>query len=202
VAARLHAEQITTGFLSQLGPRFLERLYRRVVLWDGGLLLVAVDAEADAALADGAVVGFIASADPTSGLYRQFLLHDGVGTALATIGPLLRTWRKVLETLRHGSSASPGVGRGPEVLAMAVDAGSQGQGLGRQLVQGFLEQVVTDGRSAGYTVIARDNEPSLALYRACGFVPAEEFELHAGTASVVMQWDRTDPDSADGAVPT
>ncbi len=51
VAARLHAEQISTGFLSYLGPRFLERLYRRVVLWDGGFLLVAVEAERGSAAA-------------------------------------------------------------------------------------------------------------------------------------------------------
>lgn len=189
VAARLHAQQITTGFLSYLGPRFLERLYRRVALWDGGLLLVAVDGAADPAPGAGEVVGFIASADPTSGLYRQFLRHDSVGAALGTIGPLLRTWRKVVETLRHGSSASPGVGRGPEVLAMAVDAGCQGKGLGRRLVLGFLDAVIAGGKSEGYTVIAQDNEPSLALYRRCGFVPSEVFELHAGTTSVVMQWD-------------
>ena len=183
IAARLHAEQITTGFLSYLGPRFLERLYRRVVLWDGGLLLVAVNC------GTGGVVGFIASADPTSGLYRQFLVHDSLGAAAGTIGPLLRTWRKVLETLRHGSSASPGVGRGPEVLAMAVDTGSQGKGLGRQLVLGFVDAVMAGGKEEAYTVIAQDNEPSLALYRRCGFRPDELFELHSGTTSVVMQWD-------------
>ena len=202
IAARLHAEQITTGFLSQLGPRFLQRLYRRVVLWEGGLLLVAVDTATGRPGDDGVVVGFIASADPTSGLYRQFLLHDAVGAVLGTIGPLLRTWRKVLETLRHGSSSSPGVGRGPEVLAMAVDAGSQGKGLGRSLVLGFVDGVVAAGKSEAYTVIARDNGPSLALYRACGFVPAETFELHAGTTSVVMQWDHADGGGPDDPVPS
>ncbi len=195
VAARLHAQQITTGFLSSLGPRFLERLYRRVVLWDGGLLLVAV--ERGDTPGSGAVVGYIASADPTGGLYRQFLLHDGVGAVLGTIGPLLRTWRSVLETLRHGSSSSPGVGRGPEVLSMAIDPGSQGKGLGRQLVLGFVDAVVAGGKVEGYTVIARDNEPSLALYRRCGFRPAEEFELHAGTTSVVMQWDLPTGETTD-----
>lgn len=202
VAARLHAQQITTGFLSYLGPRFLERLYRRVVLWDGGLLLVAVEGTAGAGPGTGQVVGFIASADPTGGLYRQFLRHDSVGAALGTVGPLLRSWRKVVETLRHGSSASPGVGRGPEVLAMAVDDGSQGKGLGRRLVLGFLDAVVAGGRTEGYTVIAQDNEPSLALYRRCGFVPTEVFELHAGTTSVVMQWDVPGGDGAEVPGPT
>jgi ribosomal protein S18 acetylase RimI-like enzyme len=205
VAARLHAEQIATGFLSYLGTRFLERLYRRVVLWDGGLLLVAVEkAEqqgdgqgSDTSTAPDEVVGFIASADPTSGLYRQFLIHDSVGAALATVGPLMRSWHKVLETLRHGSSSGPGVGRGPEILAVAVDGGSQGKGLGRQLVLGFVDAIVGRGKSEGYVVTSQDNEPALALYRRCGFRLAEVFELHPGTTSVVMQWDLRSGDDPD-----
>ena len=39
---------------------------------------------------------------------------------------------------------------------------------GRRLVLGFLDAVVAGGRTEGYTVIAQDNEPSLALYRRCG----------------------------------
>jgi len=201
VAARLHAEQIATGFLSYLGPGFLERLYRRVVLWEGGLLLVAVDQGSDASAGTGKVVGFIASADPTSGLYRQFLVHDSVGAALATIGPLLRSWRKVVETLRHGSSSGPGVGRGPEILAVAVDDGSQGKGLGRRLVLGFVDAVVARGGTEGYVVTSEDNEAALALYRGCGFQLAEVFELHPGTTSVVMQWGLRSGDAPDDPDP-
>ena len=108
---------------------------------------------------------------------------------MATIGPLMRSWRKVLETLRHGSDSGPGVGRGPEILAVAVDGGSQGKGLGRQLVQGFVDAIVAEGTTEAYVVTSQDNEPALALYRRCGFRLAEVFELHPGTTSVVMQWD-------------
>ena len=191
-AARLHAEQITTGFLSFLGPKFLERLYRRVVRWEGGLLLVAVDQGAGTE----AVVGFIAGASPISALYRQFLIHDGVAAALGTVGPLLRSWRKVLETLRHGTTSGPGVGRGPEVLSIAVDDGFQGNGLGAALVRGFIDAIIADGTAETYIVIAQDNEPSLALFERCGFVPAEVFELHAGTTSVVLQWDHPSEDDS------
>jgi ribosomal protein S18 acetylase RimI-like enzyme len=189
VAGRLHAEQITTGFLSFLGPRFLYRLYRRVVLWEGGLLLVAVDPSRGSPNSSGAVVGFIASANRTGALYKTFLLHDSIPAALGAAGPLLRSWRRVAETMRHGSSGGTGVGRGAEVLAMAVDSGSQGKGLGRDLVAAFLDSVLADGGRQAYTVIAEDNAASLALYRRSGFVPGPAFELHAGTTSLVMQWD-------------
>lgn len=198
-AGRLHAGQITTGFLSHLGPRFLQRLYRRVVQWDGGLLLVAVEDGSGGHSGSGRVVGFVASADPTGGLYRQFLLHDGVMAVVTSFGPLVRNWRKVAETLHHGSSDGSGVGRGPEVLAIAVDRGRQGHGLGGRLLRAFIDAVVADGKSEGYSIIAQDNEASLAAYRSCGFRAAEVFELHAGTPSVVMQWDAdAHPDAASG----
>jgi ribosomal protein S18 acetylase RimI-like enzyme len=72
---------------------------------------------------------------------------------------------------------------------MAVDSGSQGQGLGRVLVAAFLDSVVAGGGLEAYTVIAEDNAASLALYRRSGFVPGPAFELHAGTTSLIMQWD-------------
>ena len=97
VAGRLHAEQITTGFLSFLGHRFLYRLYRRVVLWDGGLLLVVVDPSKGPADSPDAVVGFIASADPTAALYRTFLLHDSIPAALGAAESFACSWRRVAE---------------------------------------------------------------------------------------------------------
>ena len=39
--AALHANRISEGFLSSLGPAFLRRLYRRVLRSDAGFVLVA-----------------------------------------------------------------------------------------------------------------------------------------------------------------
>jgi ribosomal protein S18 acetylase RimI-like enzyme len=192
VAGRLHAEQIPTGFLSLLGPGFLDRLYRRVVRWPGGLLVVATEQRSGQPQRDDPVVGFVACASPTSGLYREFLRHDALTAGFSVIGPLARNWKRALETLRHGSSDSTGVGQGSELLAIAVDPSCQGHGIGRQLVEAFLAEVCRRGDTAAYTVTSTDNEASMALYRACGFSVAQEFELHPGTTSVVMQWRRTD----------
>ena len=39
-------------------------------------------------------------------------------------------------------------------------------------------------------MVGADNAPAVRLYARAGFVAAGEFELHAGTRSLVMQWDR------------
>ncbi len=180
-AGDLHASQISGGFLSFLGPRFLARLYARIVRWPSSFLLVAED--------HGQVVGFIAGSDDVRGLYRAFLLHDGFGAAVTTAPRLLRGWRRMLETLRHGTGTASGTGRGVELLAVAVDPDDQGRGIGADLVDAFLTQVRADSGHAAYVVVESANASATALYRRAGFEPASEFELHAGTRSLMMQWD-------------
>ena len=120
--AALHAGQITDGFLSFLGPGFLARLYRRIVRSPHSFLLVAES--------KGQVAGFIAGTADIGGLYRTFLWRDGPGAAIGVAGRLVRSWRRVIETLRHGSGDGAGRGDGVELLAVAVDPGGQGRGIG------------------------------------------------------------------------
>ncbi len=157
-AARLHAEQISEGFLSLLGPGFLRRLYGRITRTDGSFLLVAD--------ADGRVVGFVAGSADVGGLYRSFIRHDGLRAGLEAAGRLLGNWRRVIETLRHGSGDGAGRGRGTELLAIAVDGDAQGTGVGGLLVDAFLAEVVRGGAGSAYVVVASGNDGAIRLYRA------------------------------------
>ncbi len=180
MAAALHAEGISQGFLSVLGPRFLTRLYRRICLVPDSFLLVA---ERDAP------VGFIAGSTDVGSLYRTFLWRDGAVAAALAARHLVVGWRRVLETLRHGDGGGPGSGRGAELLAVAVDRRSQGLGAGRQLVAAFLAEVSARGLDAAHVVVGADNGTATALYERAGFATVERFELHPGTESLLMQWD-------------
>ena len=182
-AACLHAVRIGDGFLSFLGPPFLTRLYRRIARTPASFLLIA-DASGD-------VVGFVAGSTDVGGLYRSFLIRDGVAAGLAAAPRLVRGWRRVLETLRHGSGVGAGSGRGTELLALAVDTGHEGRGVGTTLVAAFLDRVATSGVTEAFVVVGADNAGAIALYARAGFVAGDEFELHAGTRSLVMQWNRT-----------
>jgi ribosomal protein S18 acetylase RimI-like enzyme len=176
-AAGLHALQISEGFLAFLGPRFLRRLYRRVTRTPGCFLLVVEEY--------GTTVGFLAGSTDVAALYRSFVWHDGVAAALASAGRLLRSWRRVIETLRHGTG---GAGEGAELLAVAVAPTARGRGVGTLLVEGFLTEVERRKECAAYVVVAADNETAIALYRRTGFHTVKRFELHSGTESLVMQW--------------
>jgi ribosomal protein S18 acetylase RimI-like enzyme len=180
-AADLHAGQISQGFLSVLGPRFLARLYRRISL-DPGSFLIMGESEGD-------TVGFIAGSTDVGRLYRAFLVHDGVAAALGSYRHLISQWRQVVETLRHGSGGA-GTGRGAELLAVAVDGSFQGKGAGWSLVTAFLSEVAARGGDAAHVVVGAENTAAVSLYRRAGFGEVERFELHSGTESLLMQWDR------------
>ena len=185
VAASLHTDQIAGGFLSFLGVGFLTRLYRRISRSPDSFLLVAE--------AGGRVIGFVAGSGDVRGLYRAFLWHDGAAAALPVAGRLLRRWRPALETLRHGSADGGGKGEGVELLAIAVEPAHQGAGVGRALVGSFLDRVEQGPDRAAYVVVASDNAGAVGLYLRAGFAVDQEFELHSGASSLLMQWRRPDP---------
>jgi ribosomal protein S18 acetylase RimI-like enzyme len=184
-AAELHVGQISQGFLSLLGAPFLARLYRRICLDPTSFLITAEGPDR--------VVGFIAGSIDVPALYRSFLWRDGAVAGLTAWRPVVVEWRRILETLRHGSSGGTGSGRGAELLAVAVDGSWSGHGVGAELVAAFLAESSLRGCRAAHVVVASDNDGAVALYRRAGFVVADQFELHVGTASLLMQWDGTDP---------
>jgi len=175
--AALHAGLITEGFLSSLGPRFLARLYRRIALGPGSFILVAEG--------DGAPVGFIAGAVALSRLYRTFLVRDGVAAFLSAPVRLTGALPRVLETLRHGRNGP--ATKGAELLAVAVDPAWRGRHLGQRLVAAFLDELEHRRVSDAHVVVGSDNAAAIAMYRRAGFAPAATFEMHRGTASMLLE---------------
>ena len=175
-AAALHASEIDEGFLASLGVPLLTRLYRRIVRWPRSFLLVAV--------ADGNVGGMVAATEETSGLYRAFLLHDGASAVLHSAPRLLRSSRRVIETLRYPSGREGAVVG--EILAVAVARDARGQGLGRTLVDTATRELARRGVTTTEVVTAADNLAAQALYRTAGFAVARHLDVHAGTPSVVL----------------
>jgi ribosomal protein S18 acetylase RimI-like enzyme len=177
VVAALHAGQISEGFLASLGPRFLRKLYRRVTLVPDSFVLVVEQA--------GTTVGFLAGSTDVAGLYKEFVWRDGVAAALTCGGRLIRSLGRAVETFRHGSG---GAGEGAELLAIAVDPSARGKGAGTLLVEGFLAEILRQRQNAAHVVVGADNATAIELYGRAGFRTVQQFEMHPGTESLVMQW--------------
>ncbi len=178
--ARLHVERISEGFLATLGPRFLTRLYRRVVDHPGGILVVAAD--------DGGVVGFVAGVDHTGRLYRSFARRDGIAAGFAALPRLLRSPRRVWETFRYGRRRGGVDLPDAELLSLAVAANASGHGLGRSLTEALLLAFAHRRVDAVKVVVGARNTAALRTYESCGFVGTATIEVHRGEPSEVLVW--------------
>ncbi|MDE3086939.1 MAG: GNAT family N-acetyltransferase [Acidobacteriota bacterium] len=177
--ARLHATCISDGFLSSLGEAFLTRLYRRMSTAEGSFLFVAVT--------EGGVAGFVAGTVSTRALFSTFLRRDGPAVVLHSGLTMLRSWRHVLETLRHGSSSPSGARADGELLAIAVGPACRREGVGAQLVERLLGEMAGRGARTVEVVVGADNAGAISMYRRAGFVERRRLELHAGIPSLVLE---------------
>jgi ribosomal protein S18 acetylase RimI-like enzyme len=180
--AALHAEGIAEGFLSSLGPRFLERLYRRVMLSDDSFVTVATDP-------DDLTIGFVAGVTDLRAFYLRFLLRDGFLAGLRAAPRLLRAVPRVVETLRYPTQDTDLASLpSAELLSVAVAETARGRGAGRRLVGRALEEFAGLGARSVRVVTTTDNEAALAMYQANGFVRAATTEVHRGRSSEVLVW--------------
>lgn len=177
--ARLHASAIQEGFLSSLGPRFLQHLYAAMAGSRHVVLLVARE--------DGALGGFVSGALAPGAFYREFLRRHtsraAVLLAVRAIRPSVA--RRILETLRQlrRSGRSAGASQ-PELLSIAVDPAHRRAGVGSLLVAALDAELRARGADHVVVVVAARNTAARALYERQGFGAPEPVEVHRGVPSV------------------
>lgn len=178
--AELHKRMIATGFLSSLGTRFLEVLYRAMSVAPGARLLVAV--------VDGVVCGFVSGVTDTGDFYRWFLRHHWWRAGLAALPGALRpsALRRIRETLRYGATEESTASA--ELLSLAVAPGMRGRGVGSHLTEELFDWARSTGLPAMRVVVGADNDVALALYHRMGFSHDRRLEVHAGHQSWEMLW--------------
>jgi ribosomal protein S18 acetylase RimI-like enzyme len=183
--AAIHADRIAEGFLVTLGPAFLRRLYRRIVLSPGAFVLV-VDGP-DGGPQPGGVCGFVAVAENTGALYREYLLHDGVAAAVAATRGIIRAPRSVWETLRYGLRGGSHA-TGAEVLATAVASGFEQRGIGARLVRAAVDEIRRRGVGSARVVTAIGNVAAVRAYERGGFHVSGSDEVHRGVTQQLLVW--------------
>jgi ribosomal protein S18 acetylase RimI-like enzyme len=170
---------IPEGFLPQLGVAFLRRLYARIARSDTCFSYVS-GSEAD-------VTGFVAVAENTASLYREFVFRDGMLAALSAAPAIARHPVKVTETLRHGSHSNADRA-GAEILAVAVAPAARGRGTGAALVSAAVDELRRRGVREAHVVTAADNDAAKHMYARCGFERHSVIEVHRGVPQEVFVW--------------
>jgi ribosomal protein S18 acetylase RimI-like enzyme len=138
-----------------------------------------------------AVCGFIAVAESTSALYREFLLRDGVMAGATAARGIARAPKPVLETLRYGlrgGDADRGPGVAAEILATGVAADHGGRGIGTRLVRGAVAELERRGVGSARVVTAVGNQAAVHIYEQGGFRRRGQDEVHRGVTQELLVW--------------
>jgi ribosomal protein S18 acetylase RimI-like enzyme len=176
--AELHAARISSGFLTSLGPRFLERLYRRVARSDNAFAFVAEE--------DGRVVAFCAAAQNVRGFYIEFVARDSVA-AVVSAPRMMRRLPRVLETLRYPVAGDGTLPRA-EILAVATEERARSKGYARAVLERSVGELHRRGCPSAKVVAGSDNIAALRLYERCGFAAHTRISIHDDVPSEVMVW--------------
>src|SRR5262245_2232532 len=185
--ARLHTQEIPSGFLPTLGDRFMRRLYEALVADPDAVVVVAEDRDR--------VVGFAAGVGSVSRFYRRFALRHGARAAVAAAPRLVRpgVLRAASETARYPADTS-GLPEA-ELVSIAVSPPFRRAGLGRQLVEGVRQGLGGRRVRELKVVVGSDNASANAFYLGLGFTQRSVIAVHDGTASNVLVASCTQPSS-------
>ena len=171
----VHLQAFPGFFLSFLGRRFLTELYRAILADQNGIALVAV--------AETAVIGFVAGSANSSGFYRRVARRLWWRFGFASVSALLRR-PAIIRRLLRALIAPPGSGaEGALLMSLAVDPRVQRSGAGRLLTNAFVEAAARRGAKAVVLTTDRfDNDPVNAFYVSQAFQLVRSYTTPEGRA--------------------
>jgi ribosomal protein S18 acetylase RimI-like enzyme len=160
----IHLHVFEGFFLSFLGFRFLTILYSAIVDDPTGISFLAFDEQH--------TYGFVAGTTEAAGFYRRLIIHRLFKFTIASFQPVIRNPRILPRLLRALSMPYKAVL--PEgcglLMSIGVSNEAQSKGVGRLLVDAFLEEAMRRGLKKVYLTTDKDNNGKVnSFYQNIGF---------------------------------
>jgi GNAT superfamily N-acetyltransferase len=175
VIAKIHLEAFQGFFLSILGSRFLKELYAAILEDRSGIAFVYEEKET--------ILGFVAGTAEPAGFYRRLIERRWWRFGLASIGPVLSRPMIVPRLLRAFNKPDEVtcLDRSGMLMSIAVHPSSQGKGIGRILIDAFLQEALErDLQFVNLTTDKVDNRRTNDFYNQMGFQCNREFVTPEG----------------------
>lgn len=161
---QIHLARFPDFFLTILGPRFLQLLYREILATPGQVSLVAVE--------DERVVGFVTGLGHQSRFFGLLVRRRLLSFAWASFTAALRRPSIIPRLFRAltYSRVTQEAAAQALLMSIAVAADMSGRGIGQQLVRRFLSDMQINGVDSVSLITDRDdNERVNMFYQALGF---------------------------------
>lgn len=161
----VHLDSFPEFFLSFLGPRFLNIFYSGICSAPEGIGFVYINSS-------GIPAGFIAGTSNPRGFYSSLLKKDWLKFSFASLNAIRRKpsiIKRIARAFFHPSE-NPVGDDVAGLLSIGVLPEHQGSGIGKILVNTFLEETVKSGCKKVFLTTDRDNNDATnVFYQNLGF---------------------------------
>lgn len=179
--ADIHAQTITQGFLTRLGPRFLREVYWGIVADASSCVWIARAATGP--------LGFLAYTRNVGGMFRCVLRRGvfrlGFASFPAVLNPLII--KEMFDTLRYPGKQGAADLPPAEILSVGVSAEARGLGVGRELVELAVAQARADGETVLKVLAGAALDAANRFYPACGFTLHGQITQHGEPLNVYVR---------------
>jgi len=185
--AKIHQQEIATGFLSQLGFRFLEALYTAMVTSQHALCIVAEYEK-------GEVVGFVSGCFHVSKFYKEFLIKHGLKVFLILLPHMVKPFvlKKVFETATYpftivdtDTAVEENSLPKAELLSIAVKSHVRGTGVSQWLAEALFDECTNRLIQEIKVVVGFENIRANKFYEKLGFKLHSNIFVHESAMSNV-----------------
>jgi len=172
----VHLSSFQNFFLTFLGGRFLELLYREILQEPDNVCFVAISP-------DDRIIGFIFGVTNQVGFYKRLAKKKWLSFALVSSKAALRRPSiipRLFRALRYDGKAKE-ASSPASLMSIAVAPEEKGKGTGKSLVNMFLNEMAQKGvEKICLTTDRDDNESTNIFYKKLGFLKTREFKTPEG----------------------
>jgi len=166
--AKIHKQEINQGFLSQLGIKFLAKLYEAMILSKESFVVVAKE--------NNQIIGFISGCVNVKNFYKDFLKNHTFSAIIILLPKFFNfvTIKKIFETLKYSKRKEDNLPEA-ELLVIASKREFHGKGIALKTFECFINEM-KKREIEQFKVIVGEN-----LSRAIGFYKKMGFSFHSNT---------------------
>ena len=158
---KIHLESFPNFFLSSLGPKFLSKFYKSILLDKNGVGIGLFD--------NGELKGFAIGTKNKLGFYRNIIKNNLFSFSIIFIFILFKTPLKLAKIIRNlYMSSMPNSKQSiiPFLLSICIQPHESGKGLGKTIIKCFEDKMVSFGiKELFLTTDAENNEYTNLFYK-------------------------------------
>lgn len=174
--AKIHTREINQGFLSELGEKFLFKLYEAMVTSPTAFIVTAEE--------NNCIVGFISGCTNLDKFYRDFYKKYAINAFLVLIPKIFKpsTLKKIFETLRYPKREEKSLPEA-ELLTIAVLKEFHGQGTAQKMFEIFLREMGKRKIKQFKVAVGENLSRAVGFYEKVGFKSHSNITIHQNNLS-------------------